>query len=106
MYKLVNKTMDIESKELEEFLSSSLSAIKKGVEGSGDFRIAKPVEFDLAVINTKEGEGGLKIYVAKAEGRLKSEEISHINIKVNPDRRKETKVLSRASSVRPRNTYI
>jgi len=98
--------MDIESKELEEFLSSSLSAIKKGAEGSGDFRIAEPVEFDLAVINTKEAGGGLKIYIAKAEGKFKSEEISHIKIKVKPDRKKEANVSSHAPPARPKNTYF
>ena len=98
--------MKIEPKELEEFLSSSLSAIKKGVERDGDFRIKEPIEFDLAVINTKEAGGGLKIYVAKAEGNLKSEQISHIKIKVNPDRRKEANTFSPGIQVRPRNQYL
>jgi hypothetical protein len=84
--------MNINSEELEKYLQSSLSAIKKGIEGSGDFRITEPIEFDLAVINTKEGGGGLKISIVKAEGNLKLEEISHIKIKVNPDKRKEAKV--------------
>ena len=97
--------MNIESKELEEFLSSSLSAIKKGVEGSGDFRIRDSVEFDLAVINTKEAGGGLKIYIAKAEGNFKSEEISHIKITVSPDRTKEARNFSQASPFRPRVNY-
>ena len=81
--------MTIKSKELEDFLSSSLSAIKNGTEGSGDFSIVGPIEFDLAVINTRETGGGLKIYIVKAKGNLKSEEISHIKIKVNPNRIKE-----------------
>ena len=94
--------MNIDPKELEEYLQSSLSAIKKGIEGGGDFRIAEPIEFDLAVINTQEGSGGLKIYIAKAEGNLKSEKISHIKIKVSPDRRKEAKIFQ----PRPRESYI
>lgn len=67
----------VESKELEEYINSSITAIKNGVKGTG-FEIVKPIEFNLAVINTAEGGGGLKIYIAKAEGKLKSEEISHI----------------------------
>lgn len=94
--------MNINSEELEKYLQSSLSAIKKGVETDGDFRIVEPIEFDLALINTQEGSGGLKIYIAKAEGGLKSEEISHIKIKVNPDRRKEARVFQ----PRQRETYI
>lgn len=93
--------MNIEPKELEDYLKSSLSAIKRGVEGGGDFRISEPIEFDLAVINTQEGGGGLKIYVAKVEGGFKSEEISHIKIKVSPDRRKEAKAIQ----PRRKNSY-
>lgn len=75
--------MDIESKELKEYIKSSINAIKDGVEGTG-FEINKPIEFNLAVINTAEGGGGLKIFIAKAEGKLKSEEISHIKFEVQP----------------------
>ena len=75
--------MDVESKELQEYIKSSITSIKDGVEGTG-FRIVKPIEFNLAVTNTVEGGGGLKIYVAKAEGKLKSEEISHIKFEVQP----------------------
>ncbi len=78
--------MNIESKELENYIKSSVSAIKDGVEGTG-FEVVKPIEFNLAVTNTKEGGGGLKIYVAKAEGKLKSEEISHIKFEVQPERK-------------------
>jgi len=75
--------MNIESKELKEYIKSSISAIKGGVEGTG-FEIIKPIEFNLAVTNTIEGGGGLRIYVVKAEGKLKSEEISHIKFEVSP----------------------
>ena len=69
--------MDIDSGELREYIKSSLAAIKAGLDGTG-FEITKPVEFNLAVTNTIEGGGGLKIYIAKAEGKLKSEQVSHI----------------------------
>ena len=75
--------MEIESKELQEYIKSSIIAIKNGVDGTG-FKIIKPIEFNLAVTNTSESGGGLKIYVAKAEGKLKSEEISHIKFEVQP----------------------
>ena len=76
--------MDIESKELEEYVCSTLSAIRKGLE-SANFNIANVVEFDLAVTNSREGGGGLKIYVANAEGKLKSEEVSHIKFQARPN---------------------
>ena len=75
--------MDIESRELSEYIKSSITDIKNGVPGTG-FKISKPIEFNLAVTNTKEGGGGLKIYVANAEGKLKSEELSHIKFEVSP----------------------
>lgn len=78
--------MEIESKELRNYINSSIIAIKKGLRGTG-FEIVKPIEFDLAIVNTTEGGGGLKIYVAKAEGKLKSEEINHIKFQVQPERK-------------------
>lgn len=81
--------MEIESKELQDYIRSSITAVKNGVDGAG-FRIVKPIEFSLAIINTKEGGGGLKIYVAKAEGKLKSEEISHIRFEVVPELKEST----------------
>ena len=77
--------MEVESQELKEYIRSSIDAIKTGVEGTG-YRIRKPIEFSLAVTNTTEGGGGLRIYIAKAEGKLKSEEISHIKFEVEPKR--------------------
>ncbi|MDE2038380.1 MAG: hypothetical protein KGI69_04200 [Patescibacteria group bacterium] len=75
--------MDIESKELQDYIESSIKAISSGVAKSG-YKIIKPIEFNLAVTNITEGKGGLKIYVASAEGKLKSEEISHIRFEANP----------------------
>jgi hypothetical protein len=73
--------MEIESKELNNYIKSSITAIKNGVEGTG-FEIKNTIKFDIAVVNTSEGSGGLRIYVAKAEGKLKSEEINHIEFEV------------------------
>jgi hypothetical protein len=75
--------MEIDSSELEKFVNSSIVAVKNGAEGTG-FRIAKPIIFDLAIINTVEGSGGFKIFVANAEGKLSSNEISHIKFEAQP----------------------
>ncbi len=76
--------MNVESKELEEYVQSTLTAISKGVSNVEGFRILKPIKFNVAVVNTKEGGGGLKVFVASAEGKLKSEEVSHIEFEVQP----------------------
>ncbi|MBI2592638.1 MAG: hypothetical protein HYW37_00545 [Candidatus Colwellbacteria bacterium] len=93
--------MDINAKELEEYLKSALEAINRGVEGNGKFRINEPIEFNLAVTNVEGGEGGLKIYIANAKAEFKSEQISHIKIVVQPDRRSEAKVFGKASPLTP-----
>ena len=76
--------MKIESTELEEYIRSTLAAIKKGVHHDGSFRIHGMIEFDLAVTNVKEAKGGLKVYVVGAEGKSKSEKMSRIRFKVKP----------------------
>ncbi len=80
--------MNIESKELEEYIKSFITSIKNGVRETG-FEIIKPIEFNLAVINTTEGGSGLKIYIVKAEGKFKSEEISHIKFEAQPKKELE-----------------
>ncbi len=47
--------MDINSKELQDYLKASLAAIKNGVEGSGDFIVEESIEFNIAVTNVQEG---------------------------------------------------
>lgn len=83
--------MAIYSQELEKYLKESLAAIKRGVEGDGDFTISGPVTFDLAITNVKEGKAGIKIYVTNADGSVKSEEVSRIKIKATPKRDKAVK---------------
>ena len=48
--------MEIQSKELQEYINSTITAIKNGVEGTG-FRILKPIEFNLAVTHLKQVVG-------------------------------------------------
>lgn len=86
---------------MQDYLQSALSAIKAGVEGDKTFLIDGSVEFDLAVTNVKEGGGGLKIYVANASGKLKSEEVSHIKLKVRKDHSSENVVIGDRSYPNP-----
>ena len=75
--------MKTQSNELKEYVNASLAAIKYRVANSG-FRLTEPIEFSVAVTNISEGAGGLKIHVVNAEGKLRSEEVSHIKFKVRP----------------------
>ena len=76
--------MKIESNELEEYIRSTLAAIKRGVHKDDSFRIQGSIEFDLAVTNVKEGKAGLKIYVVGAAGKSRSENVSRIKFRVRP----------------------
>jgi len=75
--------MQINSQELKDYINSVLTSVQNGV--TPGFHLSGPIEFNLAVTNTRSGEGGLKVYVAKAEGKLKTEEISHIKFEVRKD---------------------
>ena len=85
--------MKIESDELEEYIKSTLAAIKKGVHADGTFRIHGLINFDLAVTNVKEAKGGLKVYVVGAGGKFKSENVSRIRFQVKPYSKQKKKFL-------------
>ena len=86
--------MKIESDELEEYIKSTLAAIKKGVHADGTFRIHGLINFDLAVTNVKEAKGGLKVYVVGAGGKFKSENVSRIRFQVKPYNKQKKKFLA------------
>jgi len=76
--------MKIESNQLEEYIQSTLSAIKKGVHADSAFRIHGLIDFDLAVTNVKEAKGDLKIYVVGTGAKHKSENVSRIRFQIRP----------------------
>lgn len=88
--------MKIESEGLETYINSTILAIQRALAGTG-FKIRKPVEFNLAVTNTSEGGGGLRIYLVETGVKLKAEEISHIKFEVEPEEAKVVNVFRSAS---------
>ena len=85
--------MKIESNELEDYIKSTLAAIKQGVHADGSFRIHGLINFDLAVTNVKETKGGFKIYVVGAGAKYKSENVSRIRFEVKPYSKQKQKFL-------------
>ena len=85
--------MKVESNELEEYIRSTLAAIKSGVHADGTFRIHGLINFDLAVTNVKEAKGGFKIYVVGAGAKHKSENVSRIHFQVKPYSKQKKKFL-------------
>ncbi|MDP3104468.1 MAG: hypothetical protein Q8M95_07660 [Candidatus Methanoperedens sp.] len=78
--------MEVEGKELTEYLRAIAEAAENGLKNT-EFIVSPQdtIFVELAVINTKKVEGGLKIHVLKAEGQYNKDEISKITI---PIRRK------------------
>lgn len=76
--------MKIESKELQDFIHATLTAIKGGLAEHKDFTVDGPVAFSLAVVNTQEKGGGIKIYVTNASGKFKKEQVSKLEFKISP----------------------
>lgn len=71
----------VESKELEDFVRSTIESIEKGLKegyGVGD------IEFELAVVKIKKGKGGIRVFVVDASGEYGKENISKIKFRVNP----------------------
>ncbi len=67
-------------KNLEEFINNTLANIKSGVDNR--FAIDGPIEFELAVVKIKEGDGKFRIYVVEAGAKYNKEEVSKIKFKI------------------------
>ena len=74
--------MKVDSQELENFVRASIEGIVKGL--GEDYTIAETLQFELAIVNTKTGKGGFKIWVADASAKISKESISKIKFDVIP----------------------
>ncbi|MEK7509913.1 MAG: hypothetical protein AAB605_04355 [Patescibacteria group bacterium] len=70
----------------KEYISSVLDDIEDALKTKKGYSLRSPIKFKIAVVNTKSHGGGLKVYVVGAEGKYKSEEISHIEFSIHPPR--------------------
>lgn len=75
-YRLRYYLLKIDSKELTEYINSIKNAIESASEGS--FQITSDIEFELAIINSKEKGGSIKLYVVDAKGKFEDQAISKI----------------------------
>jgi len=69
------------SEDLKEIVSTTIESIKEGMKGKG-CGVVGPIEFEIAVIKSKEAKGGLKFFIADASGNYAKENISKIMFKV------------------------
>lgn len=84
--------MKINSKELQDYIKTTVHAIKDGAKAIEGFKLKGSIKFKLAVTNVKEGKGGLKIYVVGVGAKHKSEELTTISFEIEP---KEASVIIR-----------
>lgn len=77
--------MDIESKELEDFIRSACVGIQKGMPDK--FMLRDAVEFEVSVVTEKVAGGRVRILIVGASGQYKKEEICKIKFKITKDRK-------------------
>ena len=77
--------MKIDSEELKDFVSSTIDNIEEGLKGR-KYRLSGSIEFEVAVVNVKKKEGGLKLFVVDASGKSGKEGLSKIKFRIEKDR--------------------
>lgn len=75
----------IDSEELKDFVSSTIDNIEEGLKGR-KYRLSGSIEFEVAVVNVKKKEGGLKLFVVDASGKFSKEGLSKIKFRIEKDR--------------------
>jgi len=73
----------IESEELKDLVKSTIEGIEKGLKKG--YSLQGDIEFEVAVVNVKKAEGGVKLLVVSATGKYDKENISKIRFKVSQD---------------------
>ena len=73
--------MTYDEKDIENFVRSVLNGIDKALDEKRYIR-GGVVDFNLAVVKTKTGSSGFKIFVAEAEGKYSSEKMSTVKFTV------------------------
>lgn len=76
--------MQIDSQELTEYIKGVITAIESATQNNNHY-LSGNVEFDLAVVTTKKGEGSLKLFVVNAGGEIEKEAISRVKFQIAKD---------------------
>ena len=64
-------------------ISNWMKGAIKGIEGGlGDYSLATPIKFDLAVWTERAGGGGLKMIIAEIGASKSSKEVSRISFEI------------------------
>ena len=69
------------SEDLKKIVSTTIESVKEGLKGK-ECGVAGLIEFEIAVIKTKKGQGGFRFLIADASGKYSKESISRIKFSV------------------------
>lgn len=69
------------SRDLKEIVGTTIDSIREGMNGR-NCGVIGAIEFEIAVIKSKEAEGGFKFFIADASGNYSKESISKIKFHV------------------------
>lgn len=73
----------IDSEELKELVSSAITSIEEGIKNKNEtYLIDGSIEFEVAVVTEKKGEGKFKLLVVNANAGIKKENITKIKFKI------------------------
>jgi len=75
----------INSEELKDFIRSTIESIEEGLKGKKYSINGNGIEFEIAVVNLKRGEGGLRLFVVDASGQYGKENVSKIRFRIEKD---------------------
>jgi hypothetical protein len=74
----------VKSEELSEYIRSVIEAVKEGTKGTG-YTVDGEIILDLAVVNTKKTNEGVKILVLDSTGKYDKGTVSKIRIPLRVD---------------------
>lgn len=76
----VRKMVEI-NEDLKDMVSTTIASIREGMKDA-KCGVAGTIDFEVAVIKSKEAKSGFKFFVADASGGYSKESISKISFKV------------------------
>jgi hypothetical protein len=69
------------SEDLKEIVSTTIDSIREGMKGR-ECGVLGAIEFEIAVLKSKEAKGGFRFFIADASGNYSKESVSKIKFSV------------------------
>lgn len=69
------------SEDLKDLVSTTIESIREGMKDA-KCGVAGTIDFEVAIVKSKEAKSGFKFFVADASGGYSKESVSKINFKI------------------------